>query len=110
MKEFLTPKLREGETVDLSLYEPRQRTNIRLYGVDCKDWTPIDVFEYKNKWRSNCETVNVRGNLDKCKNWCKTNLFMQDWDYQKYARPDDSHEFYFKNPDEAMIFKLSCVN
>ena len=35
-----------------------------------------DVFEYKNKWRSTGETVNVRGNLDKCKKWCKTNLFM----------------------------------
>lgn len=104
---YITPKLKEGETVDLSLYNPRERTNIRLYGLECKDWVPRDVYESKKSWAESCETITVRGNLDKAIKWCKQNLFMQDWDYRKFAHPDDSHLFYFKNPEDALIFKLS---
>ena len=52
VSSYLTPKLLEGESVDLSLYSPRERTNIRLYGLACKDWTPADVADYKRKWKS----------------------------------------------------------
>ena len=104
---YLTPKLKEGQEVDLALYGPRERTNIRLYGLECKDWTPRDVAEYKQSWAPTCEVVIVRGQLEKAKAWCKTNLYMQDWDYKKFANPDDSHCFYFKNAPEAMLFKLS---
>lgn len=107
VNSYLTPKIREGETVDLALYSPRERTNIRLYGIECKDWTPADIFDYKNKWRAKSTTVNIRGQLDKAQRWCKTHLYMQDWDLEKYARPDDSHIVHFKNPEDAMLFKLS---
>jgi hypothetical protein len=104
---YITPKLREGETVDLSLYSPRERTNIRLYGLDFKDHTPQMIFEYKRKWATECETVTIRGKLDKATRWCKTNLFHQDFTVIKYANPDDSHSIHFKNPEEAMLFRLS---
>ena len=104
---YLTPKLKEGETVDLSLYPPRERTNIRLYGLDCRDWNPADVFEYKRKWKPNAEVVNIKGGYDRATHWCKTHLYMQDWDVVKHACPDDSHNVLFKNPQEAMLFKLS---
>lgn len=104
---YLTPKLKEGETVDLSLYSPRERTNIRLYGLACKDWTPADVFDYKRNWKPNAEVVNIKGGHDKASAWCKTHLYMQDWDIIKHAMPDDSHNVLFKNPEEAMLFRLS---
>lgn len=104
---YITPKLREGETVDLSLYSPRERTNIRLYGLDFKDALPVDIFEYKTKWKSTATKVDIRGKLDKATRWCRTHCFQQDFEIQKYANPDDSHAIYFKNPEEAMLFKLS---
>ena len=53
VSSYLTTKLREGESVDLSLYSPRERTNIRFYGLDCKDWTPADVADFKRSWAQN---------------------------------------------------------
>ena len=106
---YLTPKLKEGETVDLSLFQPRERTNIRLYGLVNKDWTPQDVFEYKTKWKSKAEVVNIRGSLDKAQAWCKTHLYQQDWEIIRHAMPDDSHNVLFKNGPEAMLFRLSLV-
>jgi hypothetical protein len=108
MKEYLTPKLLEGQTVDLSLYEPRERTNIRLYGLKCKDWTPRDVFEYKTSWIPNAEAVNTF-NLESGQVWCKLHLYMQDWHVVKYAKQDDSHNFLFKHPQDAMLFKLTIT-
>ena len=104
---YLTPKLEEGERLDLSLYPPRERTNIRLYGVAFKDYTPQMIFEYKTKWASNCETVTIRGRLDTATKWCRKNCFHQDFTIQKYANPDDSHSIHFKNAEEALLFRLS---
>lgn len=104
---FLTPKLKEGETVDLSLYNARQRTNIRLYGLACKDWTPQDVFEYRRKWMETATVVYLRGNLDKATKWCKQYLYHQDFQVKKYATPSDDHAIYFAKAEDAMIFKLA---
>lgn len=106
---YLTPKLKEGESVDLSLYPPRARVNIRLYGLACKDWTPQDVHDYKRAWKCDAEVVNIKGGFDKAQAWCKKNLYMQDWHYIKHAMPDDSHNFLFKYPEQAMLFKLSIT-
>jgi|TARA_B100001094_G_C17680869_1_gene553322 hypothetical protein len=104
----LTPKLKDGESVDdLSLYSPRERTNIRLYGLAYKDYTPQMISEYRKKWAKNCETVTIRSKLDEATRWCKTNLYHHDFTVLRFANPDDSHSIHFKNPEDAMIFKLS---
>ena len=36
----LTPKLVDEDTIDISEFDPRQRTNTRVYGLEWKDWTP----------------------------------------------------------------------
>ena len=107
ISSYLTPKLREGETVDLAQFSPRERINIRLYGLACKDWTPQDVFEYKCNWRTDAESVNIKGKLDQAQRWCKTNLYHQDFDIERNAMPDDSHIIRFKNAEDAMIFKIA---
>lgn len=104
---YLTPKLKDGESVDLSLYSPRERTNIRLYGLAFKDYTPQMIFEYRKKWADNCETVNIRSGLDEATRWCKTNLYHHDFTVFRFANPDDSHSIHFKNPEDAMLFRLS---
>ena len=104
---YLTPKLKEGEVVDLSLFGPRERTNIRLYGLENKDWNPADVFEYKRTWKPNAEVVNIKGGYDRASAWCKIHLYAQDWEIIKHAMPDDSHNVLFKHAEEAMLFRLS---
>lgn len=104
---FLTPKLKEGESVDLSLYPPRERTNIRLYGLECKHWTPQDVSDYKQQWMSTATLVNIRGRYEQANRWLKEHLYMQDFAIKKFAQPDDSHDVYFKNAEDAMIFRLA---
>ena len=104
---FLTPKLKEGESIDLSLYPPRERTNIRLYGLEHKDWTPMDVADYKQQWMQSATIVNIRGKYEQANRWLKEHLYMQDFVIKKFARPDDSHDVYFKNAEDAMIFKLA---
>ena len=104
---YLTPKLKEGETVDLSRYNPRERTNIRVYGFECKDWLPRDVAEYKQRWAANSEPVIIRGKLDSAQRWLREHLYQQDYTIQRFANPDDSHTIHFKNAEEAMLFKLS---
>lgn len=107
VETYLTPKLKEGETVDLSQFHPRQRTNIRFYGLENKDWTPLDVAEYKQAWMSQDPTgINIR-TIDQEIAWCKKHLYMQDWQLKKHALPDDSHMIYFKYPEEAMLFKMA---
>ena len=66
-----------------------------------------DVFEYKAKWKENAEVVNIRGNFKQAQDWCKQNLYMQDWHSIKHDMPDDSHNFLFKYPEQAMLFKLT---
>jgi len=104
---YLTPKLKEGESVDLSLYSPRERTSIRLYGLACKDWGTTDVYNYRQSWQDAGQVVVVRGKLDKSKHWCKEHLYMQDWSYDAFASQDNGHNFYFKDPKDAMMFKMS---
>jgi hypothetical protein len=108
---YLTPKLREGETIDLSQYSPRQRTNIRLYGVKYLNWTPADVTDYKQKWKcdktTEMVTIDFKDSVYDKTTWCKTNLFFQDWELQKVARRDGVSAFWFKNSEDAMLFRLS---
>jgi hypothetical protein len=103
----ITPKLKEGESVDLSLYNPHQRTNIRLYGLECKDWTPAMISEYKHKWAKNSTPVIIRGRYTEAVQWCRVHLFNQTFNAVKYANPDDSHTIHFENPEDAMLFKLA---
>lgn len=102
----LTPKIKEEEKVDLSKYNPRQRTNIRLYGVKCKDWTPLMIVEYKRKWAQK-STAIVVWDYDKALTWCRKHLWHHQFNCMKWSNPDDSHTIHFENPEDAMIFRLS---
>jgi len=104
---YLTPKLQEGETIDLSLYSPRERINIRLYGLAFKDYTPLMLMDYKQKWKDTSTQVDIRGGYGRAMHWCKTHLFHQDFFINKHGNPDDGHQVHFKNAPDAMIFKLS---
>ena len=110
VNSFLTPKLREGESVDLSLFSPRERTNIRLYGLECKDWTPADVADFKRSWapKSNPIIINNR-RYKEAKHWCRENCYHQDFTIIQKLLPDDTQvaAVHFRREEDAMIFKLA---
>ena len=104
----LTPKLGDEDTIDISELDPRQRTNIRLYGPNCKDWTPLMISDYKRKWAPTGTPI-VIFNYDSALKWCKKHLYHHTFNATKYANPDDSHSVHFKNAEEAMLFRLSIT-
>ena len=110
VSSYLTPKLREGESVDLSLYSPRERTNIRFYGLNCKDWTPADVADFKRSWATQSHPVVIESCMyEKAKRWCRENCYHQDFHILKSLLQDDTRVIavHFRRPEDAMIFKIA---
>lgn len=110
VNSYLTPKLLEGESVDLSLYSPRERTNIRLYGLACKDWTPADVADYKRKWAPNSNPIIIKDKIYKeAKRWCRENCFHQDFTILKTLLQDDTRvaAVHFRRKEDAFVFKMA---
>jgi len=99
---YLTPKLKEGETVDLSQFTPRQRTNIRLYGLGFKDYTASDISKYKQEWMKNCEIIPLysKGHKTWITKFCRKHFYHQDFHIE-------IDRVFFKNQPDAMVFKLS---
>ena len=102
----LTPKLVEEADIDISEFSPRQRTNIRLYGLECKDWTPLMITEYKRKWAPTGTPVVVF-DYDGALKWCRQHLYHHTFNATKWANPDDSHTIHFEKEEDAMLFKLA---
>ncbi len=104
---YLTPKLKEGETVDLSQFTPRQRTNIRLYGLQFKDYTAREITDYKLNWiENNKDCVNIaiaKGKRSWVWKFCRKHFYHQDF----HIEPQDRDTIFFKNPQDAMVFKLA---
>lgn len=102
----LTPKLVDEDTIDISEFDPRQRTNIRLYGLECKDWTPLMISDYKRKWAKTSTPVIVF-DYDGALKWCRQYLYHHTFNATKHANPDDSHTIHFEKQEDAMLFKLA---
>ena len=65
--------------------------------------TPIEIFEYKLKWKPGY-TVRLHSDLrSQGKEFCKTQLFKQQWDVSEYT---DVYEdtFYFEYKQDALSF------
>ena len=67
--------------------------------------TPIEIFEYKNKWKPNAFVVDVHSDLDvQCKTWCRKNLNRWEWSMDTYTYVY-AHTFYFEEEQAAEEFK-----
>lgn len=68
--------------------------------------TPQETFEYKNRWRADAFVVNVDRYYDVAgKKWCRSHIERHQWIFDKFACPDDSHNFLFENQEHAIAFK-----
>ena len=65
--------------------------------------TPVEIFEYKLKWKPGY-TVRLHSDLEsKGKEWCKQ-LDRKDWDFSKWTNVYE-HTFHFQWMKDANMFK-----
>ena len=69
----------------------------------CK-MTPLEISEYKMRWKPGFQ-VDVHSDLDvQCKAWCRGNLNRWEWSMDTYTDVY-SHSFYFEEEQAAAEFK-----
>jgi len=69
----------------------------------CK-MTPLEISEYKMRWKPGF-TVDVHSDLDvQCKAWCRGNLNRWEWSMDTYTDVY-SHSFYFEEEQAAAEFE-----
>ena len=66
--------------------------------------TPIEISEYKMRWRPGY-SVQVDMDMDWWgKDYCRKHIERHQWTFDKHTRPDDSHTFGFEQKEFAQQF------
>ena len=66
--------------------------------------TPLEISEYKMRWRPGYR-VQVDCDSDVWgKDYCRKHIERHEWTFDKYSRPDDSHTFAFEKKEVANLF------
>ena len=77
--------------------------------MDKMKMTPLEISEYKMRWKSNGFQVDVHSDLDvQCKHWCRGNLNRWEWSMDTYTDVY-SHSFYFELEENANQFRNKFV-
>ena len=72
--------------------------------MDKMKMTPLEISEYKMRWKSDGFQVDVHSDLDvQCKHWCRANLNRWEWSMDTYTDVY-SHSFYFEEEQAAAEF------
>lgn len=67
--------------------------------------TPIEIFEYKNKWKPKGYCVRLHSDLrSEGKDYCKTQMFKHQWDINEYTNVYED-TFLFEHKLDADSFK-----
>ena len=73
--------------------------------IDKMKMTPLEISEYKMRWKPESYQVDVHSDLDvQCKKWCRGNLNRWEWSMNTYTDVY-SHSFYFENMNHAHEFR-----
>jgi len=71
--------------------------------MDKMKMTPLEISEYKMRWKPGFQ-VDVHSDLDvQCKAWCRGNLNRWEWSMDTYTDVY-SHSFYFEEEQTAAEF------
>ena len=66
--------------------------------------TPIEIFEYKNKWKPGF-SIRLHSDLvDQGKTWCRKNMERHQWSMTEWTNVYE-HTFHFENENNAKQFK-----
>lgn len=70
-----------------------------------KPQTPLDISEYKMRWKPNGFPVAVHSDLDwRCKDWCRKNLERHQWSMDLHTAVYE-HTFWFEHESDAIEFE-----
>lgn len=73
------------------------------------DMTPVEISEYKMRWRPGF-TVDVHSDLDvQCKDWCRKNLNRWEWSMNTYTYVY-AHTFCFEQEEHAQQFRIKFAD
>lgn len=68
--------------------------------------TPIEISEYKMKWKPRGTTVKIHSDLDwKCKDWCRKHLNRWEWTMDTFTDVYE-HTFFFEHKHDADKFAI----
>mgnify|MGYP006932100253 FL=1 len=89
----------------------RDRLGSTFYVVDnyylceeCEGMTPLEIFEYKNRWKPGY-VVTVHSDLeDRCIEYCKETLDITRWAMERFTDVY-AHSFMFENKEDAKSFE-----
>ena len=66
--------------------------------------TPIEIFEYKNKWKPGF-SIRLHSDLvNEGKTWCRKNMERHQWSMTEWTNVYE-HTFHFENENNAKQFK-----
>ena len=73
------------------------------------DMTPVEISEYKMRWKPG-HSVDVHSDLDvQCKDWCRKNLNRWEWSMDTYTYVY-AHTFHFEQEEHAKAFKTKFAD
>ena len=70
--------------------------------------TPVEIFEYKQRWMSSGNNNPVRLHsdvVDRGKSWCRRQLEQHQWSMTQWTDVYE-HTFYFEDVRAAQIFEM----
>jgi len=69
--------------------------------------TPIEIFEYKMKWKPESHRVHIHSDLDvQAKDWCRKHIDRTEWSMDTYTDVYE-HTFYFHSEHDARDFRMA---
>jgi hypothetical protein len=74
---------------------------------ELKKMPPVEIFEYKRKWRPEGHVVKVHSDLlYKCKMWCRNACERWEWDFDMFTDVYE-HTWYFEDAQHAENFAVA---
>jgi len=84
--------------------------NIIVEKCSMVDMSPLEIFEYKQRWKPNAYSVRLHSDLDwQGKDWCRKNLERHQWSMDTYTNVYE-HTFFFEDPDCGKQFEQLWPN
>lgn len=73
--------------------------------------TPLEIFDYKNKWMSGEPyRVRIHSDLDwEAKRWCRKYLKQHEWKFVKYTNNYED-TFWFEDQKHSQLFEQEFID
>lgn len=70
--------------------------------------TPLEIFDYKQKWMPGNAVPAHSDKVNEAKTWCRRNLGRHEWSMKEWTNVYE-HTFHFENESAAEEFKKTFL-